>query len=134
MLSYDTQATSTDDSSKTEQQEQQRQNSTRKEPQQRTVDNVTANETQATSTDKQQQEQVDQNQTRLQIMANASKTSSSKYDSNSTEGCDSSYPEICITTYSAKLICADIPFRNFKVILPDTHGFDSDADGIGCEE
>ena len=67
-------------------------------------------------------------------MANTSQTASSKYDSNSTEGCDSSYPEICITTYSAKLICADIPFRNFKVILPDTHGFDSDADGIGCEE
>ncbi|MDW0156172.1 MAG: hypothetical protein QOK83_07365, partial [Nitrososphaeraceae archaeon] len=99
-----------------------------------TSDDVIANDTQATSTDEQQQEQVDQNQTRLQIMANASQTASSKYDSNSTEGCDSSYPEICITTYSAKLICADIPFRNFKVILPDTHGFDSDADGIGCEE
>jgi K+-transporting ATPase c subunit len=104
-----------------------------------TSDVVIANDTQATSTDEQQeqeqqQEQVDQNQTRLQIMANASQTASSKYDSNSTEGCDSSYPEICITTYSAKLICADIPFRNFKVILPDTHGFDSDADGTGCEE
>ena len=107
-----------------------------------TSDDVIANDTQATSTDEQQQEQeqeqqqeqMDQNQTRLQIMANASQTSNSKYDSNSTEGCDSSYPEICITTYSAKLICADIPFRNFKVILPDTHGFDSDADGIGCEE
>jgi hypothetical protein len=95
---------------------------------------VTANETQATSTDEQQQEQVDQNQTRLQIMANASQTANSKYDFNSTEGCDSSYPEICITTYSAKLICSDIPFRNFKVILPDPHSFDSDADGIGCEE
>jgi hypothetical protein len=104
-----------------------------------TSTDVIANDTQATSTDEQQeqeqeQEQVDQNQTRLQIMANASQTASSKYDSNFTEGCDSSYPEICITTYSAKLICADIPFRNFKVILPDTHGFDSDADGIGCEE
>jgi hypothetical protein len=104
-----------------------------------TSDVVIANDTQATSTDEQQeqeqqQEQADQNQTRLQIMANASQTASSKYDSNSTEGCDSSYPEICITTYSAKLICADIPFRNFKVILPDTHGFDSDADGTGCEE
>jgi micrococcal nuclease len=67
-------------------------------------------------------------------MANANQTTSSKADSSSAEGCDSSYPEICITTYSAKLICADIPFRNFKVILPDPHGFDSDADGIGCEE
>jgi len=106
---------------------------------------VSANETQATDTEEQQQEQeqqqqqqqqeqVDQNKTRLQIMANASQTESSEFDSNSTEGCNSSYPEICITTYSSKLVCADIPFRNFKVILPDPHGFDSDADGIGCEE
>jgi polyhydroxyalkanoate synthesis regulator phasin len=106
-----------------------------------TSDDATANETQATSIEQQQeqeqhqeQEQVDQNQTRPQIMANASHTESSESDSNSTQGCDSSYPEICITTYSSKLTCADIPFRNFKVILPDTHGFDSDADGIGCEE
>lgn len=87
--------------------------------------------------DKQQHndvKQVNQNQTNPQIMANATKIPTSESDSNSTEGCDSSYPEICITTYSAKLICADIPFRNFKVLLPDTHGFDSDADGIGCEE
>jgi micrococcal nuclease len=67
-------------------------------------------------------------------MANVTKIQTSESDSNSTEGCDSSYPEICITTYSGKLICSDIPFRNFKVLLPDTHGFDSDADGIGCEE
>jgi hypothetical protein len=82
-------------------------------------------------------EQVDQNQTQPQ-MVNANQTSTSDSDSNSssisTEGCDPSYPEICITTYSSKLICADIPFRNFKVLLPDPHGFDSDADGIGCEE
>jgi polyhydroxyalkanoate synthesis regulator phasin len=99
-------------------------------------DDASANDTQASGNDEQQQEleQVDQNQTRLQIMANANQTTSSKADSSSAEGCDSSYPEICITTYSAKLICADIPFRNFKVILPDPHGFDSDADGIGCEE
>lgn len=104
---------------------------------------ATANETQSPYTDEQpqeqeqqqqQEEQVDQNQTRSQVMANASQTDSSESDSNSLEGCDSSYPEICITTYSSKLICADIPFRNFKVILPDPHGFDSDADGIGCEE
>ena len=104
---------------------------------------ATANETQATHTDKQreeqeqqqqQEEQVDQNQTRPQVMVNASQTETSESDSNSLKGCDSSYPEICITTYSSKLICADIPFRDFKVILPDPHGFDSDADGIGCEE
>lgn len=104
---------------------------------------ATANETQATHTDEQrkeqeqqqqQEEQVDQNQTRPQVMVNASQTETSESDSNSLKGCDSSYPEICIATYSSKLICADIPFSNFKVILPDPHGFDSDADGIGCEE
>ena len=83
-------------------------------------------------------ELVDQNQTQPQITVNTNQTSTSDFDSSSnsgsTEGCDPSYPEICITTYSAKLICADIPFRNFKVLLPDPHGFDSDADGIGCEE
>ncbi len=104
---------------------------------------ATANETQVTHTDEQrkeqeqqqqQEEQGDQNQTRPQVMVNASQTENSQSESNSLEGCDTSYPEICITTYSSKLICADIPFRNFKVILPDPHGFDSDADGIGCEE
>ena len=100
-----------------------------------------SNDSKSNSTNKQLEEQehedvkqVNQNQTNPQIMANATKIPTSESDSNSAEGCDSSYPEICITTYSAKLICADIPFRNFKVLLPDTHGFDSDADGIGCEE
>lgn len=98
-------------------------------------------DTKSNSTDKhldeQEQKEVkqaNQSQTEPQIMANATKIQTTESDSNSTEGCDSSYPEICITTYSGKLICADIPFRNFKVLLPDTHGFDSDADGIGCEE
>ena len=98
-------------------------------------------DTKSNSTDKhldeQEQKEVkqaNQSQTEPQIMANATKIQTTESDSNSTEGCDSSYPEICITTYSGKLICSDIPFRNFKVLLPDTHGFDSDADGIGCEE
>ena len=102
------------------------------------------NDTESNSTDKQLEEQEqkevkqsNQNQTKPKLMSNATKIPTSESDTNSTnstEGCDSSYPEICITPYSAKLICADIPFRNFKVLLPDTHGFDSDADGIGCEE
>ena len=106
-----------------------------------TSNDTSTNDTKSNSTDKQLDEQEqkevkqpNQNQTKPQIMANATKIQTSESDSNSTEGCDSSYPEICITTYSAKLICADIPFRNFKVLLPDPHGFDSDADGIGCEE
>ena len=106
-----------------------------------TSNHTSTNDTESNSTDKQLEEQEqeevkqdNQNQTKPKIMANATKIPTSESDSNSTEGCDSSYPEICITPYSAKLICADIPFRNFKVLLPDTHGFDSDADGIGCEE
>ncbi|HVD07259.1 MAG TPA: hypothetical protein VNB67_02350, partial [Nitrososphaeraceae archaeon] len=54
-------------------------------------------------------------------------------DVNSPEGCDSSYPDICISITSAKLSCFDIPYKNFKVLLPDRHEFDSDGDGIGCE-
>ena len=101
---------------------------------QSTSRDTTANNTQANGTDKQQGEQVDQNGTRPEIMTNANESSNSESKANSTEGCDSSYPEICITTYSAKLICSDIPFRNFTVLLPDPHAFDSDGDGIGCEE
>jgi hypothetical protein len=54
-------------------------------------------------------------------------------DVNSPKGCDTSYPDICINITSAKLSCFDIPYKNFKVILPDRHEFDSDRDGIGCE-
>jgi len=62
------------------------------------------------------------------------KTQTSESNVGSNDGCDPSYPDICITTYSEKLSCADIPFRNFKVLPPDSHGFDSDSDGVGCEE
>ena len=80
-----------------------------------------------------QQEPDNQNQTLSGAEEDSGQTEASQSDSSSQEGCDSSYPEICITTYSAKLSCGDIPFRNFKVLLPDPHGFDSDGDGIGCE-
>ncbi len=80
-----------------------------------------------------QQEPDNQNQTLSRAEEDSGQTQGSQSDSNPQEGCDSSYPEICITTYSAKLSCGDIPFRNFKVLLPDPHGFDSDGDGIGCE-
>jgi hypothetical protein len=62
-----------------------------------------------------------------------SKTQTSESNVGSNDGCDPSYPDICITTYSEKLSCSDIPFRNFKVLPPDSHGFDSDSDGVGCE-
>ena len=75
-----------------------------------------------------QQNVTNQNQTN-----DERKTRTSESNVGSNDGCDPSYPDICITTYSEKLSCVDIPFRNFKVSSPDTHGFDSDSDGVGCE-
>lgn len=50
------------------------------------------------------------------------------------ENCDrQSYPDVCIPPYPPDLDCGDIPFRRFTVRPPDPHGFDGDADGIGCE-
>ena len=72
------------------------------------------------------------NQSQSQNEGDVSQTQNSS-DVNSPEGCDSSYPDICINITSAKLSCFDIPYKNFKVLLPDRHEFDSDGDGIGCE-
>jgi micrococcal nuclease len=51
--------------------------------------------------------------------------------------CDPSYPGICIPLGSADLDCGEIQWRRFAVAWnvpnPDPHGFDADADGIGCE-
>lgn len=47
--------------------------------------------------------------------------------------CDPSYPDVCIPPYPPDLNCGDIPFRRFRVIGPDPHGFDRDRDGVGCE-
>ena len=79
-----------------------------------------------------QQNVTNQNQNQNQTN-DERKTRTSESNVGSNDGCDPSYPDICITTYSEKLSCADIPFRNFKVLPPDTHGFDSDSDGVGCE-
>jgi FtsZ-interacting cell division protein ZipA len=79
-----------------------------------------------------QQQQQEVNQSQSQNEGDVSQTRNSS-DVNSPEGCDSSYPDICISITSAKLSCFDIPYKNFKVLLPDRHEFDSDGDGIGCE-
>jgi len=54
--------------------------------------------------------------------------------------CDPSYPDVCIPWGPLQggpdypdYDCEHIPFRNFRVLLPDSHGFDADGDGIGCE-
>jgi hypothetical protein len=51
--------------------------------------------------------------------------------------CAASYPDACIPPPPPDLNCADIPYRNFRVLWniadPDPHHFDGDRDGIGCE-
>lgn len=78
----------------------------------------------------QQEQEVNQNQSEIELDVSQTQNSS---DVNSPQGCDSSYPDICISITSAKMSCFDIPYINFKVLLPDRHKFDSDGDGIGCE-
>jgi hypothetical protein len=81
----------------------------------------------------QQEQQNESNQNQNPNQTNDESKTQTESDVGSNVGCDPSYPDICITTYSEKLSCADIPFRNFKVLPPDSHGFDSDSDGVGCE-
>lgn len=47
--------------------------------------------------------------------------------------CSPSYPGVCIPPPPPDLDCGDISFRNFAVLPPDPHDFDTDNDGIGCE-
>lgn len=48
-------------------------------------------------------------------------------------GCDPAYPTVCIPSPPPDLDCSEIEHRNFTVLSPDPHNFDSDNDGIGCE-
>ena len=71
--------------------------------------------------------------------SNASQSNASQIQGNGSAGnmsnpCDPSYPNFCVTTYSANLTCSDIPYGNFTVLSPDTFGLDSDGDGFGCED
>jgi hypothetical protein len=51
--------------------------------------------------------------------------------------CAASYPDECIPPPPPDLNCADIPYRNFRVLWnvpdPDPHHFDGNHNGIGCE-
>lgn len=49
------------------------------------------------------------------------------------EGCEPSYPTVCIPPSPPDLDCADIPHRRFPVLPPDPHRFDGGGDGLGCE-
>lgn len=64
-------------------------------------------------------------------------SSNSNTQSSSNQGnsnCDKkSYPTVCIPLHPPDLDCGDISFKNFKVNSPDPHNFDTDNDGVGCE-
>jgi micrococcal nuclease len=47
--------------------------------------------------------------------------------------CHPSYPGVCIPPSPPDLNCADVPYRDFRVVPPDPHNLDGDSDGIGCE-
>jgi hypothetical protein len=47
--------------------------------------------------------------------------------------CDPSYPDVCIPPPPPDLNCSNIPYKRFRVLPPDPHGFDRDGNGIGCE-
>lgn len=65
------------------------------------------------------------------IMSNNSSHTANQIFSE--QQCDPSYPDFCISPYSADLDCDQILYHNFRVLQPDRHGFDQDHDGIGCE-
>jgi micrococcal nuclease len=47
--------------------------------------------------------------------------------------CDPAYPDVCIPPPPPDLSCANVPYRSFRVLPPDPHGFDGNRDGVGCE-
>ncbi len=49
------------------------------------------------------------------------------------DGCDPSYPTLCIPPGAPDIDCGEIGDRRFPVLPPDPHGFDGDFDGVGCE-
>ena len=52
----------------------------------------------------------------------------------SSNQCDSSYPDFCIQPPPPTLSCSDIPQKGFTALSPDRHDLDRDSNGIGCEE
>jgi micrococcal nuclease len=48
-------------------------------------------------------------------------------------GCDPSYPTVCIPPPPPDLDCGDVAHRDFPVRPPDPHHFDGEGDGRGCE-
>ena len=72
----------------------------------------------------------------LENNATAALTSVTTGEPGGQLGCSPSYPTVCIPPPPPDLNCADIPFRNFRVLrdIPDAdpHDLDGNHDGIGC--
>jgi hypothetical protein len=68
--------------------------------------------------------------------SNSSSSSSDDNNDGSDDGedCDESYPDVCIPSPPPVLECSDIDEEDFEVRGSDPHGFDSNDDGVGCEE
>jgi len=49
------------------------------------------------------------------------------------EGCDPSYPQLCIPRDAGELDCHEMGVAGFTVLAPDRHALDDDGDGLGCE-
>ena len=56
-----------------------------------------------------------------------------EYGCATENNCDPSYPDVCIPSSPPDLDCRDVDFKNFRVLPPDSHRFDVDKNGIGCE-
>ena len=57
-----------------------------------------------------------------------------KYNPKLDSNCSPAYPERCIPPPPPDLDCKDIAQRNFLVLPQDPHMFDTDKNGIGCEQ
>ena len=53
--------------------------------------------------------------------------------SSQQDDCDPSYPDFCISSLPLDLDCGDALQKRFTVLQPNSHRFDGDKDGIGCE-
>jgi endonuclease G len=54
--------------------------------------------------------------------------------SSQPNNCSPAYPDVCIPPAPPDLSCKDVPYKRFRVLPPDPHGFDGNQDGIGCEK
>ena len=63
----------------------------------------------------------------------AATTGGPRVHSAAAGACDPAYPGVCIPPPPPDLDCADVPYRDFRVLAPDPHRFDGDGDGRGCE-